>query len=140
MTPLIENLLIGLGTGLISGLVTGYYSGLIITRRSRFDTLLADLQRHLNSIDYMNEMDGKSSVDRGTSKQIIYVGSELAHFGHKGSAELVWEINRSMSDSLYKAECVLGSTNELASAIDQARKKARTISPSRKIYLPWGRT
>jgi hypothetical protein len=103
MEDLSASILIGLATGLASGLVTGIYSGRIISRRNRFDSLRADLLRHVNSIEYMQE-DGHVDVKRGTSSQILDVASDFAHFGHRQAAEATLTGNRLAASALSDSE------------------------------------
>lgn len=138
MQNLFENILIGLGTGLASGFITGLYSGLIISRRNRFDSLRADLLRHINSIEYMQE-EHSVVVNRGTISHILYIASDFAHFGHRKAAEASIICQNSINSTLFESERGLIDVAVLELRINAARDACRSIKPSPKIYLPWGR-
>lgn len=137
MTPLPESILIGLGTGLVSGLITGFYSGLIISRRTKFDSLQAELLRHLNSIEYIQET-SHVAIDRGTSNQMIFIACELNHFGHHRAATSALNANKIIPAVLYDAEHGKITTEELSEKIKYAWSMIRNSKPAYKIYLPCG--
>ncbi|HEY0197068.1 MAG TPA: hypothetical protein VGC19_00835 [Rhodanobacter sp.] len=137
MQNLWANILIGLGTGLASGLVTGLYSGRIISRRNRFDSLRADLLRHVNSIEYMQE-NRRVAVSRGTSSQLLYVASDFAHFGHRQAAEATLVGNKAIISALGDSGKGALDVDALEQRLNDVRAKFRAITPSFKMYLPWG--
>ena len=136
MNDLCTNILIGLGTGVTSGIVTGVYSGRIIARRNRFDSLRSDLLRHVNSIEYMQE-EGRVAINHGTSAQILYVASDLAHFGHRAAAEAALSANQHLNAVLSDAARGAIDMPAVESQLNEIRKAFRSINPS-KVYVPWG--
>ena len=137
MQDLSTNILIGLGTGLASGFVTGFYSGLIISRRNRFDSLRADLLRHINSIEYMQEA-GRVAISPGTSSQLLYVASDFAHFGHRQAAEVTLKGNKATVSALSDSERGVLDVGALEERLKDVRDMFRSVRPSSKVYLPWG--
>lgn len=138
MSPLVENIAIGLATGLLSGAVTGYYSGAIISRKVRFDTLQSDALRHLNSIEYIQEA-ANVQVSCGTLAQLIHIASDFLRFGHRVAGEAVMKAEQLVNRSIYEAKHGKIRVEELEQVIDEARKLVRASGPSAKIYLPFGR-
>jgi hypothetical protein len=136
MNDLCVNILIGLGTGVVSGVVTGIYSGRIIARRNRFDSLRSDLLHHVNTIEYMQEQ-GCVAVKSGTSAQILYVASDLAHFGHRQAAEDVLSGKQRLTTALNDAARGSIDVPALENRIKEIRDSFRSIKPS-NVYLPWG--
>lgn len=131
------NILIGLSTGLVSGLITGFYSGLIISRRNRFDSMRAELLRHVNSIEYMQE-GGRIEVKIGTSPQLLYVASEFAHFGHQQAAEVAFIGKQIITLAISDSACGLLDVGHLEERLIEVRDMYRSIKPGSRIYLPWG--
>ncbi|MBR9902488.1 MAG: hypothetical protein GYB15_00765 [Gammaproteobacteria bacterium] len=138
MSPLIENVVIGIATGLISGAITGYYSGAIISRRVRFDTLQSDALRHLNSIEYIQEQ-ANITVRSGSSSQLIYTASDFLHCGHRAAGEAVMKASQLVNKSTYQANLGQIKVAELEQVINEARNLVRSSGPTLKIYLPFGR-
>ncbi|KRA33802.1 hypothetical protein ASD68_12695 [Rhodanobacter sp. Root627] len=136
MDDLCVNILIGLGTGVVSGVVTGIYSGRIIARRNRFDSLRSDLLRHANSVEYMQEQ-GRVAIKCGTSAQILYVASDLAHFGHRQAAEAVLSGNQRLAAALNDAARGSIDVRAVENQLKEIRDSFRSIKPS-NVYLPWG--
>lgn len=138
METFYPNIIVGLITGIVSGIITGLYSGAIISRRNRFDSLRADLLRHVNSIEYIQE-DGHVSTNPGTSHQVLFVASELAYFKHRRAATAALAGNKILISALGDAERGSLDVSGLAQQIDEARRLFKSASPSFKVYLPWAR-
>ncbi len=88
MDPLCENSLIGLGTGLATGLLSGYYSGMVISRTSRFHSLLRDAQRVLKQVDF-EQQDTGVLVRGWEPRQLGAVADDLASDREAHAASVV---------------------------------------------------
>jgi len=138
LTPLTENIVVGLVSGIIAGLVTGLYSGLVVSRFVRFSSLCSEAHRAVNSIEYMQEQ-RRVVVDRNESLVVPLVGADLMYFGHKSAGLCVLAQHKVVAGAIYSAEQGQIGIDELAKVLNQARSSIRKAWPSSKILLPWGR-
>jgi hypothetical protein len=135
---LVENILIGLGTGLIAGLVAGFYTSLVTSRAIRFHGFISDALRCLNTIEYMSEGTA-TKVTRGDLKSMQLIAGELIHFDYKKAGIEVMTQHAAILDALTKAEYGQYSVKELEDRIDIARKAIRSTSAGWQLLIPWGR-
>lgn len=138
MTPLIENIVLGLFSGVVAGLVTGLYSGLVVSRFVRFSSLCSEAHRAVNSIEYMQEQ-RCVVVDRNDSLVVPLVAADLMYFGHKSAGLCVLSQHKVVAGAIYNAEQGQIGIEELSKALSQARNSIRKAWPSLKILMPWGR-
>ena len=138
MTPLVENILIGLLSGLAAGLVTGLYSGLVVSRFVRFSSLCSEAHRAINSIDYMQGQ-RQVAVDRNDSLVVPLVGADLMYFGHRKAGLCVLAQHKLVASSIFEAEQGRIDIDALGESLNQARDNVRKARPSFKIFIPWGR-
>ncbi|WP_414609735.1 hypothetical protein [Stenotrophomonas pavanii] len=133
MDPLCENILIGLGTGLLSG----YYSGLVISRTSRFHSLLRDAQRVLKQVDF--EQQDTGVVVRGWEpKQLGAVADDLASDREAHAASVVRARSIDVTKAFYAAvEGKLNAT-EFEAVVTRARNEIAKLRPSLRVLIPWG--
>ncbi len=137
MDPLCENILIGLGTGLVTGLLSGYYSGMVISRTSRFHSLLRDAQRVLKQVDF--EQQDTGVVVRGWEpKQLGAVADDLATDREVHAASVVRTRSIDVTKAFYAAvEGKLNAT-EFEAVVTRARNEISKLRPSKRVLIPWG--
>jgi len=138
LTPLTENIVVGLLSGVVAGVVTGLYSGLVVSRFVRFSSLCSEAHRAINSIEYMQEQ-RRVVVDRNESLVVPLVAADLMYFGHKSAGLCVLAQHKVVAGAIYNAEQGQIGVEELSEALTQARSSVRKAWPSLKILLPWGR-
>ena len=132
-----ENIIIGLLTGLIAGLVTGLYSGLIVSRVVRFNGLISDSLRALNSVEYMSEVQG-ATIRRNHFPEIQGIASVLSHFGHKESGKRLRTEQNKLMSVMFEAEQGRVTVQELDRQISSSYEAIRQAKPSWRILLPLG--
>lgn len=139
MTQFVENVLIGLVTGLFAGLVTGLYSGLIVSRIARFNSLRSEGLRTINSIEYMEESNGHIIVDRKQFSSLTLIASELLHFGHTSAGMILAERNQKIADVLWSAEQGTLKFADLESELKTSYKTVRGLAPTLWVFFPLGK-
>lgn len=138
MTPLTENIVVGLVSGVVAGLVTGLYSGLVVSRFVRFSSLCSEAHRAINSVEYMQEQH-RVVVSRNDSLAVPLIGADLMYFGHKAAGLCVLAQHKVVASAIYSAEQGHTGVEELSTTLTQARNCIRKAWPSFKIFVPWGR-
>jgi len=139
MNLLLENIWIGLGTGLVAGLVTGMYSGLIVSRVMRFNSLRSEALRAFNSVEYIYNSDNQLKVKRNNLPSTALIAAEFFHFGHKAAGECLLLHVRNVEFAMLAAENGQGPYEDFESALSESQKAIRAIAPSKRILIPYGK-
>lgn len=137
MDPLCENILIGLGTGLVTGLLSGYYSGMVISRTSRFHSLLRDAQRVLKQIE-SEQQDSRVVIRHWEPKALSAVGDDLATDGQSAAASVVQQQSIQVNRAFYAACAGELDAPGFEVAVTRARGEIAKIRPSKRVLIPWG--
>ncbi len=137
MDPLCENILIGLGTGLVTGLLSGYYSGMVISRTSRFHSLLRDAQRVLKQIE-SEQQDSRVVIRHWEPKALSAAGDDLATDGQSKAALVVQEQSIQVNRAFYAACAGELDAPGFEVAVTRARSEIAKLRPSKRVLIPWG--
>lgn len=137
MDPLCENILIGLGTGLVTGLLSGYYSGMVISRTSRFHSLLRDAQRVLKQIE-SEQQDSRVVIRHWEPKALSAAGDDLATDGQSKAASVVQEQSIQVNRAFYAACAGELDAPGFEVAVTRARSEIAKLRPSKRVLIPWG--
>lgn len=138
MDPLCENILIGLGTGLVTGLLSGYYSGMVISRTSRFHSLLRDAQRVLKQIEF-EQQENRVVIRHWEPKALSAVGDDLATDGQSKAASVVQGQSIQVNRAFFAACAGELDAPGFEVAVTRARSEIAKLRPSKRVLIPWGR-
>jgi hypothetical protein len=78
------------------------------------------------------------AVKRGTSRQLLYVASDFAHFGHRKASETTLRGNKTIVSALIDSEQGALDVDALEERLKEVRETLRSVRPSSRVYLPWG--
>ena len=121
-------------SGLLIGAVSGIWVSVVVSRRSRFDTLISEALSCVNNIDYMVE-DSTLYVDEGNIHNLLSISSDLMHFGHKVAGIRVGNAFVTVQRCLIPAAQGRIDLDQFVEELNKARRLIRQSSPSAQMYF-----
>ena len=139
MDQLLENIVIGVSTGLVAGLITGLYSGLVISRVMRFNNLRSEALRAFNSIWFIENDDGSVKVEVKDLSSTMLAASDMYYFGHAAAGNKLMLQLKQVGLAVMQVEGGRVTIGTFQETLATAQKATRSLSPTMKVLVPFGK-
>jgi hypothetical protein len=122
---------VDLAVGIVTGIFSGGYTGFVLARYTKFRDLRDEALRIVRGIQYVtSDNDPFTNITGYDPLRMALIGSDLFSAKHKKFGLIITDINKDLSDIVFKAHRSGVPIGKISKADSHAQERIRKATPS----------